>query len=356
MRTQQHGRVRGSRAAIGLLVGALAAVGILGLPAAATAATAPTGTVTVALVTPQKKAIVNDFYVLSATVSLIAPDGTTITDHTSPDSSGHFVFDKVPAGITYTVHVEQEAQNVPYFSTRRSGLMVVAGTDTWIDVVDQKGGAISGTISGPPAGYTAGVDVAALDATTGKVVESDVDDSDGSYLLQGLPTGDYKLEFDLRTSGEHNPGNLNYVWQFYPGVSTFASAATVHVAAETATAPLAAATGIDAVLQTGHALSGRVFSSFPQDFEQNCQVHYVSSAIGDSFCTSMDDPAGSGFTEVVVPGDYKIEVTRPSTTHPGTTITYWYAGPGVAPTSSESGAATIHFSGTADQAISMTVH
>jgi hypothetical protein len=257
-------------------------------------ASSTTGAITVMVVSPAKKAIRNDFDIETAAATVVTSGGKALVTK-SPDANGRVTFSHVPAGSGYTILLRNAYGYSHYLQSKRAG------------------------------------------------------------VLEGLPTGDYTVEFDARRGGENEPGLLNYEWQFLSGATHFADAEFVHVAAETAAVPETQLTGVDATLVTGHSLVGKVFSSFPQDFDLTCQVHFVSTEIGSSFCTSMN-LTGNGFSETLVPGDYRIEVTRPSTTRPGTVIGYWYAGEGVAPASSSEGAAVVHFAGSADRTITMTVH
>jgi hypothetical protein len=74
--------------------------------------------------------------------------------------------------------------------------------------------------------------------------------ADGEYAISGLASGEYIVGF-----GSPFLGELNYVTQFYDGKSSFAEAQPVSVAAASATS------GIDAKLQEGGRIAGRVTSS-----------------------------------------------------------------------------------------------
>ncbi|QIH79280.1 YSIRK-type signal peptide-containing protein [Macrococcoides canis] len=153
------------------------------------------------------------------TVTLTKPDGTTVT--TTTDSNGGYTFTDLPKG-TYTVTFDTPPNYVPvqenqgtddtkdsdpvFNSTKTQGSVTVDLTDNnpTIDAGFEKAVYKIGDRVWEDnnnndildAGDTgiAGVTVTLKDAS-GNVIATQVTDANGNYLFEGLPNGDYTVEF-----------------------------------------------------------------------------------------------------------------------------------------------------------------
>ena len=132
---------------------------------------------------------------------------------------------------------------------------VAAGSATaGVDVAMVAAGKITGTVSAAASGEPLKQVVVCAEATGsgGSCVQTD---ADGHYTLGGLDGGSYTVSFrpEAGTSiGGEGPPGRNYLLQYYDGAGTDAAATPVAVAAG------AVASGVDAALEGGGRISGRI--------------------------------------------------------------------------------------------------
>jgi hypothetical protein len=168
-----------------------------------------------------------------------------------------------PAG-TYKLDGLPEGNYLVYFSTERNNLRYVSefydnerynweadlfplgpSENATLDVALAEGGSISGTVTDEETeGPIAGIWACAIDAQ-GIPARCDLSDANGDYLLNGLPTGTYSVEYE-------GGNRVNYLREFYEDAATWAAATDVNV-----TAP-ATTSGIDGKLSPGGEILGRV--------------------------------------------------------------------------------------------------
>jgi hypothetical protein len=121
---------------------------------------------------------------------------------------------------------------------------------TGIDAELAEGATIEGevraTLLGGPVGFADAVVCAHV--STGEAEGCAQTLSDGSYVLPGLPAGEYKIQFVPAAS-------YNLLNQFYDHKAEYAEAETLTVAAGEAK------TGVDADLETGSEIHGTVYSA-----------------------------------------------------------------------------------------------
>jgi photosystem II stability/assembly factor-like uncharacterized protein/5-hydroxyisourate hydrolase-like protein (transthyretin family) len=119
-------------------------------------------------------------------------------------------------------------------------------TTAGINVALVKGGSISGTISDRTTGAgIAGTYLYVINRSTGDWAGSTQTDSNGSYTITGLASGSYRLRIDPASS-------TGYIGNWYGGTNDYPCAGAISVNAPNAT------TGIDAQLDLGGSISGRV--------------------------------------------------------------------------------------------------
>ena len=190
--------------------------------------------------------------------------------------------------------------------TTGQAVPATAGQDTpGINAALTMGASIAGALtneSGVPLVY---ISVMVYDANQ-QVVSSGLTDYSGNYIVQGLPTGSYRLHFETLMSGR-------YVPEWYNDAATFAGAAPISV-----TAP-SALSGYDVVLaQTQVAKPGSI-SVTAGGTPGNYSVSWAASATEGVTYTLQEsaDPNFGTLTETV-------NAVSPVTVIGKTAGTYYY--------------------------------
>lgn len=167
------------------------------------------------------------------------------------EASGDYTIERLESG-PYTVRFwPQKLDYVGQFyngeptAAQATPVAVSGGKITLgIDAVMQVGGEISGTVAFPGEAPAGGVEVCAIAAGDepwqGQCTHTG---TGGGYSIDALPSGEYRVAFH---------GSDDLLTQYYKGRATLAEAQAVKVSAGSAT------TGIDASLQAGGRIAGRV--------------------------------------------------------------------------------------------------
>jgi len=117
-----------------------------------------------------------------------------------------------------------------------------------IDAALSKGGEVEGHVTRTPAGALAGIEVCAFGVTSQATACGETN-SNGTYLITGLPSGSFKIGFRA------TPGSgLNYLTQFYDDEPSYEAANPIAVKAEEKKE------GINAVMARGAEIEGVVRS------------------------------------------------------------------------------------------------
>lgn len=218
------------------------------------------------------------------------------------DSSGNYTIGGLSPGF-YRVHVSSPSGanyvgryydgKTTYLKADR--VQVSAATTTaGADVALEDGGGIAGTVtdalSHEPVGYA---EVCAFGAEDGNYDGCVYTDGDGEYSLSGLPGGSYKVRF--------SPGyEQNYAAQYFDGKSTFGAGASVTVSQGSTTGE------IDAELQAGGEISGRVTGAPDEDPLEGIQVCASGTGNDEYRCVSTDE-SGEYAIEGLTDGSYTVE-------------------------------------------------
>lgn len=174
----------------------------------------------------------------------------TQCDETDP--AGHYEVGGLPAG-SYAVRFSADRNNLKYVTEYYDDALEFPEIDLFqlgagaatIDAELAEGGAIAGTISDETTGLpVSGVWACAVN-DQGSSPRCDDSDANGNYLLNGLPSGDYSVEYEGGNS-------VNYLREFYEDADSWAAATKVAV-----TVP-ATVSGIDAELAPGAEILGHV--------------------------------------------------------------------------------------------------
>lgn len=134
-----------------------------------------------------------------------------------------------------------------------------------------------------------GVEVCAFDATT-EFEECGTTGSDGKYALGGLPNGGYIVEFLA--------SQLGYVTQYYNGAASFEAADEVVIAGGGTVA------GVNAELEKGGAIAGRVVDAATNSGVEAQVCAFASGVFGG--CASTNS-LGEYTIQGVASGSYVVE-------------------------------------------------
>ncbi|HWC47927.1 MAG TPA: carboxypeptidase-like regulatory domain-containing protein [Solirubrobacterales bacterium] len=169
------------------------------------------------------------------------------------DSGGHYSF----AGLQptqYMLFFSAATNNLPYVSefydnkpTNESADLVTLSSDEarQLDVELAQGGSISGTLTDEDGGAPVANMVACTVSGGNFFDRCAKSDAGGHYQVNGLPTGEYSVEFI-------SSGQANYLRELYKDAESWAQATRVPVTAPGTT------TGIDAELAKGAQILGHV--------------------------------------------------------------------------------------------------
>ena len=164
---------------------------------------------------------------------------------TGTDSNGNYQVQGIPTGnykvyffpLSTTNYIFQWNNNKNSFDTADS-VSVTVNQTTNINAQLAPGGIISGQVTSIPGNPIQNVGVNIYDSNTNAFVKGIGTDSNGNYLIKGIPAGNYNVYFSP-------PSSTNYIFQWYT-----ADPVTVTVSLTT--------TNINAQLAFGGNISGQV--------------------------------------------------------------------------------------------------
>ncbi len=233
----------------GELVSATAGSTTSGINAALQEGAKITGTVT----NVATKAAVQGIYVCARLASTGGYVGSCVLTNTA----GEYALVGLPSG-EYKVEFEGYSTGAGYLTQFYNGkgtlaeatpLSVTVGTTTsGINAALQEAAKVTGTVTNASTkAAVQGIEVCARLASTGAYTGScQLTNAKGEYAVTGLPSGEYKIEFDAFSS------SANYLTQYYNGKSSLEAANAVSATAGSTTS------GIDAALQEGGKIAGTV--------------------------------------------------------------------------------------------------
>ena len=243
----------------------------------------------------------------------------------STSSSGEYTIAGLPTGSYkvqfspgYTCTPTCITQNylTQYYNGKSSlaeadAVSVTAGaTTTNINAAMHKGGQIKGEVTKASGGAAIeDIEVCAHEAGGGYYGSCVSTNASGEYVITGLSTGSYKVEF--------SPGyesHLNYLTQYYNGKSSLAEADAVLVTAG-ATTP-----NINAQMHDGGQIKGKVTKAVGGAAIQGIEAcAYKAGAEEAERCAQTD--SGGNYTLVALPtGSYKVKF------YGGNYLTQYYNG------------------------------
>jgi carboxypeptidase family protein len=197
-------------------------------------------------------------------------------------------------------YLEQFYDGVRQESQAQSVSVTTGHITTGIDAAMEEGGIITGkvtdAVTGDPLPYTwvcaSHYEEEAHGPLSDRCTEAE---TDGSYLIAGLSTGDYAIYSDHVPTGPLGDGKLNYAPEFYSAKLTFETATPVHVT-ERQTFP-----GISLAMHKGATIAGTVVDAETHQPVPDVVVDLYSSGYGDY----SDEPA-FGDDQTGADGRFKI--------------------------------------------------
>ncbi len=227
-------------------------------------------------------------------------------------SNGTYTVSGLPAG-SYEVEFLPSAGNyLPLFYKAKHSLAEASevsvtpdATSGGIDGELAAGGEISGTVY-KPGGTTVAPNVEAVvyNSISDELVGSATTGAGGTYTVEGLPSGEYKVGFNPLES--EYPGG-EYAPQYYDGFSTFGEATRVTVAAG------ASRSGINATLAAPGAIEGTVTNT-AASHEAIAGVVVKIYDLEDTYVTYAETVAGGKYkVSGLAAGKYAVEFAPPAT-------------------------------------------
>jgi carboxypeptidase family protein len=177
---------------------------------------------------------------------------------TATEADGEYTLSGLPAG-SYTVEfsppfdsdvnlVRQYYKNATLLSEVQKVHVSAGVTTSGIDAALREGARITGTVTSAASKQPLeGIEVCALEPIEGFLERCVETDAGGEYVLAGLASGEYDVEFAAPFES-----GLDYATQYYEAAESFATAEAVPVLAG------ATKTGIDAALLKGGEITGTV--------------------------------------------------------------------------------------------------
>lgn len=181
-----------------------------------------------------------------------------------------------------------QADATPIVMDPAPGVHHVFGIDFQLD----EGGQISGVITDSSGIPISGISVSAYDYTTGDWFGGTSTQSDGSYVLSGLPTAGYRISVW--------PGNTDYLQEYYDNVRYFSSATEVNVTEGQMVS------GIDFELEKGGIISGIVTRTFDNQPIENIRIWAVDVNTSRSWGGVLTDSNGAYRLTGLSTSSYKV--------------------------------------------------
>jgi hypothetical protein len=264
-------------------------------------AVAATGSISGKVVDATTKAGISNIWVCTHSASMLGPfGGCAFTD-----VDGDYTIPAIEPSIYVVVFNEEgrEGHLAQYYNgkaTREEATSVTVGDGqsvTGIDAELGESGKIAGNVTEVDTGLAIeGVEVCAPEAggfKDGAVTHCDRTDTAGDYLIEGMATGAYKVEFRV----EEEP---NYITQYYSGKASWSEAEAVTVVAPETTE------GINAAMKEGVQITGKLTEAGTGNslkWIRVCALQVVTEAIADCVSSRED---GTYSIAGLLPGSYVV--------------------------------------------------
>jgi len=228
------------------------------------------------------------------------------------DTNGNYTIGGLPSG-SYKVYFRPTSGNylAEWYDDKSvfdsaTPVSVTAGTTTSnINAILSPGGIITGNVVDTAGLPVKSATVYAYDATVQTSVASTSTDTQGSYSIQGLPTGAYKVYFKPST---------NHLPEWYSDKNSYQDASPISVIAG-ATTP-----NINAILSPGGIISGHVVDASGAGLKSISVLAYPTSTQVSTRSTSTD-ASGNYAVEGLATGSYKVFFSPPTSMN---YLSEWY--------------------------------
>lgn len=229
-------------------------------------------------------------------VELVNSSHTEIAQ-TTTNSVGYYAFSAVPAANGDAAVFNPGGAVNGFSSSTSSPFDVTAGQQQTVNGQLLSGGVIGGTVTNSSAQGIQGVTIYVENTATFNSYTATTG-SGGTYLLDGLPTGSYKVQFQP-AAGQ------NYVAQWYLDKSDYAAAVTISVTSGHTT------TNVSATLAIGATISGIVTSAATHAPLGGVYVRvsdYVDDFIPNVANTDVQTAPNGSYTLIgLPPGTYDVD-------------------------------------------------
>lgn len=339
--------MRALAAASILIVGAVVAPVVV----APVAASTTTGALTVMLTTPDKVKLPMAKVPVTLFDAYLNP-----LRHGVTNSLGRATFSSVPAGKYYRVKADPGASDI-YLSYELINVTVTAGSHEYVVAVVRHGATISGRVTGPSGGPLGNRYVIARNRGS-LAAYTTTTNSSGGYVLTGLPTGSYSVQFNARPQlfESHQPAGAPiesvaenpFGWSLWgdepaqPGLVHY-----LWVVEERGPVAESRITGVDGSVPNGVKLTGIVQPQSGIDF-RGAEVYLGTRTASIEFAGQVD-ATGTKFEVILQPGGYNIGITGVTAT--GEKVEFWYTSDTTEPSHLGGLASTVKFTGKPGQTI-----
>ncbi|MDJ0853451.1 MAG: CapA family protein [Myxococcota bacterium] len=249
-------------------------------------------------------------------IDVFETGGRQLAVDAESSADGSYEIGVLPPG-SYLVRADPDASDgfaITYFDdaigrlTATPVVVSAGGPTPGIDIALEASGSISGSIVATIGGAVAGMDLDLYEATTDdRLPQGDRSASDGSFRIDQLKTGSYKLLADPTLED-------GLAQRYYDGEPNLASADAIAVTAGTETS------GIVLVLEPGATISGRVTDATGTQPVEDADVVLVQAGTLVPFDQADRTDAEGRFTLFAIEaGDYLVRADPPAGEPFGTT-------------------------------------
>lgn len=211
-------------------------------------------------------------------------------------TSGKYVvgFYAHSGGLNY---ITQYYEDEPSFGAADEVSVTTGATTSGIDAEMEEGGEIEGLVTAAVGGTPIeGVEVCALEPEGEfSFVSCALTNASGEYMVAGLPTGKYRVEF--WASGE----TLDYITQYYNDKPSLEAAGEVSVTVGAITH------SVDAAMAKGAEIKGTVTDASSHVAIDEAEVCALQASSGSYVRCTLTDPSGAYTLAGLPTGSYKVE-------------------------------------------------